>query len=242
MNSNAKQWRRMVVAVVLLGLTIPVTAFAGGKGNPNPGILPINSSSHGMTYAEWSVKWWQWLYSLPVSMNPAFDTTGALAGNGQSGQVFFLTGVFNVSGTAERTITVPTGKALFFPILNVSWDNNCVVPPLTVDELYAAAASWVATTSELQASLDGVPLNSLFDYRVVSPVFSYVLPPTDNIAQFFGCDVSGTTYPVVSDGFWLMLAPLSAGQHELNFGGTFGEPINFTLDITYHITVKPGKS
>jgi hypothetical protein len=120
--------------------------------------------------------------------------------------------------------------------------NNCVGPPLTVDELYAGAASYVATTTELHASLDGDPLKSLFDYRVISSVFGYVLPPSDNIQQFFGCDVSGTTYPAVSDGFWLMLAPLSAGDHDLNFGGTFGPPINFTLNITYHITVKPGKS
>ena len=127
--------------MVILGLLVPAaTAVAGGKGNPNPQVLPINSRPHGLTYGEWSAKWWEWAFSLPVSVNPLFDTTGALASNGQSGPVFFLAGVISVSGIAERTITVPAGKALFFPILNVEADNNCADPPFTVNELYATAA------------------------------------------------------------------------------------------------------
>ena len=36
-----------------------------------------------------------------------------------------------------------------------------------------------------------------------------------------------------------MLTPLRPGPHTIRFGGTFGGPINFTLDITYHLTVTP---
>jgi hypothetical protein len=80
-------------------------------------------------------------------------------------------------------------------------------------------------------------MNDLFSYRAISPrAFDYTLPPTDNVYQFFGLDVSGRIYPAVSDGYWLMLAPLSVGHHDVNFGGSAGE---MTLDITYHITVVP---
>ena len=37
---------------------------------------------YGYTAAEWSVQWWQWAYSIPVSNNPLFDESGALCGNG----------------------------------------------------------------------------------------------------------------------------------------------------------------
>ena len=40
-----------------------------------------------------------------------------------------------------------------------------------------------------------------------------------------------------SDGFWIMLKPLPPGEHTINFGGSFGP--EFTIDITYHISVVP---
>ncbi len=40
----------------------------------------------------------------------------------------------------------------------------------------------------------------------------------------------------VGDGYYVMLAPLSAGQHTVHFGGTFTD-WGYTLNITYHLTV-----
>ena len=53
-----------------------------------------------------------------------------------------------------------------------------------------------------------------------------------------------TTSSAVSDGYFVMVRPLSAGEHVLHFGGAFvftlaedGFDFSFTLDITYRITV-----
>jgi len=53
----------------------------------------------------------------------------------------------------------------------------------------------------------------------------------------------GTTSSAVSDGYFVMVRPLSAGEHVLHFGGAFvftlaedGFDFSFTLDITYRIT------
>jgi len=208
---------------------------------PNDAILPPDLMVGGMSYGEWGAKWWQWAYSIPVADNPLFDETGAKAGTAQSGPVYFLAGVINVSGTAERTITVPAGKALFFPILNVETDNVGVDPPNTVEQLYGWADFYIRSITDIHANLDGKPVVNAFDYRGTSPAsFSYDLPATDNIYQYFGMDISGTVDPAVSDGHWLMLAPLSPGRHRLEFGGTYGDPINFTLNIIYHINVEDG--
>jgi hypothetical protein len=54
---------------------------------------------------------------------------------------------------------------------------------------------------------------------------------------------AGSTSPSVSDGYFVMLKPLSVGQHTIHFGGTadltpLGGPL-FIQDITYNITVSP---
>ena len=65
-----------------------------------------------------AAQWWQWVLAVPASENPLTDTTGQFAAVNQRGRVWFLAG--NVSGgTTVRTISVPAGKALFFPIVNV---------------------------------------------------------------------------------------------------------------------------
>jgi hypothetical protein len=58
----------------------------------------------------------------------------------------------------------------------------------------------------------------------------------------------GTTTSAVSDGYFVMLAPLSPGRHTIHFAGAFvftleadGFDFSFSLDITYHIKVlSPG--
>jgi hypothetical protein len=208
-------------------------------------VIPLSSKPFGASYGTWSARWWQYVYQFPIHnppytgpiYNPLFDETGSQCSLGQSRKVWYLVGVFNESGTVSRSCTVPSNVALFFPIINGEWDNVCPImdPPLTDVELSQEAAAVIDTTAELHATLDGAPLSDdRFGFRVKSPVFSYTLPPEDNIPQAFGCDVSGIVYPVVADGFYLMLTPLSPGQHTINFGGTIP---GFSLDITYNLTV-----
>jgi len=52
-------------------------------------------------------------------------------------------------------------------------------------------------------------------------------------------DATGTVFPAVADGYYLMLSALPAGQHVINFGGVaFGSP----LDVTYQLTVTSTRS
>lgn len=229
-------WQSVIVAVVfVLGLTMP--ALAGG----NPGVIPPNQKTNGLTYGEWSARWWQWAYSLPVSDNPFFDVGGDCTNGaqGQSGPVWFLTGVLIEGGTAVRNCTVPTGRMFFFPILNVecaTLEGN----GSTEAELRACTDFFLSFVTNVAAELDGRPIQNLQRFRAASPLFTYGPLPDDNVLQFFGFDApEGATSLAAADGFYLMLAPLSVGHHTLRFTGTFGDPINFTLDITYNLTVAP---
>jgi hypothetical protein len=209
----------------------------------NPGVLPPQSHPFGATYGEWAARWWQWAYKQPVASNPLFDETGAAIANGQAGHVWFLAGVINVSGTAVRSGTIPTGKALFFPIINFEADNLCppIVPPLDVAGLRALASASIAGGT-LEADVDGRVIQDPQQYHETSPVFSVTFP-NNNVFQFFGCNVPAGTYSLpdgfVDEGYYLMLAPLAAGQHTIHFHGTVPSA-DFTLDITYHLTVVGG--
>lgn len=250
--SNRKFWRNAVALVgVVLVLTVPgATAFAR---NLNPGVLPPTSHAFGMTYGEWSAKHWQWDYSMPADHHPLFDT--ADCSTGQSGKVWFLGGTFTVVqngntviGTANRNCTVPTGKAIFFPII----DAECATAEgngSTEEELSACAKDIIDHTTELNCEIDGVSVQNVETYRVQSPLFVWGPLPANNIFQDPVDFPAGTTSDSVSDGFFLMLAPLSAGQHTIHFTGEVvfstatGDPFDFDfkLDINYNLNIVGGK-
>jgi len=229
-------WVALATVVASLGLWM-TPAPAGDKDDHNPGVLPPQSHPFGKSYGEWGAEWWKWAFSIPVPDNPLFDETGAKVAQGQSGHVWFLAGVINVSGTAERHVTIPTGKALFFPIAN----SDCSTVEgngTTEEDLRDCANASLDTVTAASAEIDGRTVKDLRDYRHDSPLFTFGPLPDNNVLQFFGVDApAGTTSISVDAGYYLMLAPLSAGKHTLHFSASFSN--GFSLDITYFITVAP---
>src|SRR5437764_1403116 len=104
----------------MLALFINRPAQAGAGSQSNPRVLPPNAAPFGASYGQWSERWWQWVFSLPVGHHPLFDTADVSAG--QQGQVWFLGG--NFTGRPEtRNVSIPAGIALFFPVIN-RWADN----------------------------------------------------------------------------------------------------------------------
>jgi hypothetical protein len=235
----AKGWKPVLLATVVLSFAAASSALAGQGNAGNNNVMPPQSHPFGKTYGEWSAEWWKWAYSLPVDQNPFFDETGCQNGaNGQSGPVWFLTGVINASGTAYRTCTVPYGKALFFPILNV--ECATIEGNGTTEAELRGCTQWYMDggISGLACEVDGVPIRNIESYRAPSPLFFYGPLPEDNVVQMsFPDAVPGSVSASVADGFYLMLKPLTVGQHTIRFTGTW-VAFNFTLDITYDLTVQ----
>jgi hypothetical protein len=46
---------------------------------------------------------------------------------------------------------------------------------------------------------------------------------------------AGTYGPMVTDGYYLMLTPLPAGEHTIHFTAGLGDAV--PMDVTYHLTV-----
>ena len=243
---------RSGLLLVVLTLLVQVTPVIAA-GNANPGVLPPNSHPYGKTYSEWSAAWWQWAFSIKVHdpnapngfYHPLVDTTGLQCGVGQTGQVWFLGGVYNNSGSATRTCRVPSGKALYFPIVNIE-DENCFptprTPGLTAPELRQEAKPYMDSGTDIRAEIDGVSVKNLDSdnspYRINSTVFS-VTVPDDNLSAYANgvTTPAQTCYPMIDDGYYLMVAPLSNGNHTLHFHGTIVDFGNFTVDITYYLVI-----
>ena len=236
MKSNLRRWSGVIVAVSIIVGLMTGSASRVYAQNPNPGVIPPNAKAFGMTYGEWSAKWWQWAFSLPVDQNPFFDEGGTCS-NGANGQpepgpVWFLTGVINVSGTAVRDCIVPAGKALFFPLINVECSTLEADPFHGNNEAELRACATRFHFGDVFGEIDGVAVQNLNRYLKQSPLFTFTVPPNNVLG------VAAGTGQSVSNGYYLMLAPLAVGEHVIHFGGTFTD-FAFALDITYNLSVAP---
>jgi Ca2+-binding RTX toxin-like protein len=185
------------------------------------------------------------------------------------GSIQFLVGAVSnaddlpFTATANRTITVPGESVFFFPILNalgpdVLVDENGVpvrnedgtlaggigspLGPTETEEreVLAALLGDRDLITELRASIDGVSISNLFDYRQASAdPFSYYLPKNNILG--IPVESGGETFGgVLSDGYWTGIGNLSPENHVIKFGAALEFDANpgpdFVLDITYNIS------
>jgi hypothetical protein len=240
MRNNLKHFRNVITMVgIVVGLAIAPGSGAFADDDGQADIVSPEENVLGLSYGDWSAAWWQYVLSVPAGINPVLDTTGASCDVEQSASpVFFLAGAATTE-PVTRTCTIPAGKALFFPIINV--ECSTVEPPpffgSNPQELRECAARLIngVDADTLTVLVDGKEVQDLGDFRAQSPFFDFILPP-DNFLGLAGV----TSGSAVSDGFWLMLKPLSPGNHVIHFEGAFvsGPGAGFSQNVTYNLTVK----
>lgn len=223
--------RHKSVASLVLALAFGTLSASAG---PARQIAPPQSHDFGRSYSQWAAAWWQWAFSLPVAGHPALDPNADIS-IGQSGHVWFLGAPF---GTLERNITVPTGTALYVPIINVD-SSTLEEPPFfgaTAAEQLAIASGFADFITDVSFSLDGRTLGNIADFRVASPQFTFTAPSP----WIFG-DTGGTGQ-ATGVGYFVLIEPLSAGIHTIHYTGAFkfsDAPEDYIgSDVTFHVTVK----
>jgi len=105
--------------------------------------------------------------------------------------------------------------------------------------------------TELSCEIDGQPVRNIGRYRTWSTIFTFWLPE-DNMFDAIapsppypeGGLPEGVYGPAVDQGCWLMLAPLSVGQHTVHFHSAFvwlfpPEVQTRYHDVMYDLTVVP---
>lgn len=217
--------KKFCAGVVMLA----ISAHAHGQ------VLSPGTSVGGRTQGEWSAVWWQQVYSVPTLSNPLADATGAFAGAGDQGEVFFLYG--STGGAVSRSATVRNDQSIFLPLINASFYQD---DPASQPESFIRADldAFIGSTQSQFLRIDGVsaPVN-LFDHRQIEPAAGFFpLTVADN--NVFG-GPSGS-FGCIADGYWAMLSPLSVGTHTVDFGGQidFNGDV-FEVSISYELTVVP---
>jgi hypothetical protein len=267
------RWLRRVAAIIsaallaAAGIGAAPSAALAQSTRPTPGVLPPWANAFGRSYSQWSAAQWQWTLQQPnVPQSPAADPNPGTPSQpqavdctlGQSGKVWFLAGTTPVQpySVAYRSCSIPTGVALFFPVID-SWNDNLSCPSqppgtLTADQLRQNVQQQTESivSGSMSVTIDGRSVQGLSDsstaYRAAAGGFFYTLPGNSWLSAAFcsGDPIPAGTMPpppgVYADGVYIMLAPLSPGTHHLNFagvasGGPFGaasENVSYTIVVT----------
>jgi hypothetical protein len=161
-----------------------------------------NSKPFGVTFDEWSVRWWQWLLMIPKSISPAHDLTGKNASVGQLGpSIFFL--CQTIEGAKEqpiRRISIARGASVFMPILN--WISNFYEHGTSEKELIDIAKQKMDIIGNLEFRLNGEDIKGLEKYRFLTKFFVVELPK-ENIL-----DLPAGKARLISDGYWVFTRPI----------------------------------
>lgn len=226
--SGRAPWAIVLVVAVLVAVMVPsLDALAGrGRGNSNPGVAPPHAKPHGMSYGEWAAEWWTWALNCPADQCPVTDTTGEFAHVNQSGSVWFLAGTF--VGDVVRTCTVPPGKSLYIPLINSMWNGD---DPEEEEALRGNVNDALDAVTDLYCTINGEPLEDLFDYRADSPLFDF--PVTEG--SFASLFMEVGEYPSVAGAYAVLLAPLPPGEYIIEFGGLTES--GWGVSVTYLLTV-----
>jgi hypothetical protein len=252
-NKHKEAMKHSKSSFVTLGLVsaLTLTGCLGAEASPasNPEeirvavpVVPNLTLGDRSLYGAWGARWWQWVFSIPVSRTPLIDATGARCAEGQSGAVWFLAGYFigdPALTSVTRACAIPAGKTLFFPIVNAEYDPWGVEPAPTDDELRDDIRGVIDGTTARYATLDGVAIPRLDRGRGAAGPFTFEIPAGgDDLLTYWGYPGAPRTLDrAYSDGYWLMLPPLTPGRHVLRFGGRFAD--GSPMDVTYHLTVAP---
>jgi hypothetical protein len=167
---------------------------------------------YGLTYGQWTVKWWHWALSIPKKNNPLLDDIGCFADVGQNGPVWFIAGTFGENKLPRRVCTVPSSKAVLFPVIN--YEADVIQDPELVDEidLIEHVSQDMDDIITKEAVIDGKNV-SVFRVKSDPPVFPVTLGIDNPISLPSGI------INVAADGYWVFLKPLNCGEHQIYFHG-----------------------
>ena len=184
----------------------------------------------GKLIKDWTENWWTWALQAPAAMNPLNDPTGQWADIDNEGPVFFAAGA--LSGTFERTLTVPEDTPILIPVYNfvsVAFNSD---PPDYTDQ---AVAAWEAGVTGLSATIDGDPVENIEAYLVRTDYFTPGDPEPGSLLASFGIPSGDDLFPSMGTGYYLMIEGLAPGPHTITVTGT--SEVSPPVTITDHIFI-----
>ncbi len=165
------------------------------KNEPESKVFLPTEQPYSKSYTEWSIEWMKEFVSYNCDNNPWLFADKALFY--ETGSVYFLAGL-NTEG-ASVNITVPEGKAIFFPLTNYINDYPCPDPTFAPaagqslkDFLTEGIISFKNGVSGLAVEVDGVSISDPASYWFLTDLFEFTgNPDLATVCQFDVC-ITGT--------------------------------------------------
>lgn len=195
----------------------------------------VDPKVYEQTIGNWGHFWWKWLGNFASVNDPSIQSGKVNCASGQTGKVWFLANAYG--GIYQRSCVIPQNTALFIPIFNtIFWtpapgstfgcknEKHCRV----------IADSVIGDLIDYSCTIDG---NSCSLHYPIIRAQSDTLPFTikdDSTFTRWG-EIPSTRSISISDGYWVMLAPLKKGKHQLHFTA---KTDSYSHDITYNLTVR----
>lgn len=180
--------------------------------------LPADSHVRGSSYQQLTAAWWQWALSMPVP--PFLDPDGRICAVDQQGPVWFLAGTSG-HGPVKRSCEVPEDKYLLLPVINMyrasrHAEGSQPLSRKACETLRGDAALNNDHLESAQVLIDGQRVPDVRRYRVASDCF--------DLHPEWKSEPGQVRTLAASDGYWLLLPPLSKGRHTISVGANYGKP------------------
>ena len=216
-----------MIYTVLVFVSSAVTLTVSASSSVN--IFPPDSKPYNLTYADHAKNYWKWALSIPASENPVNDQTGEKCTNGQSNtssSVFYLT--YNNGGKSERTCTVPAGKGLLIPVMQVEWSDK-ESPGASVQELATSAKKDQDSVNSLYLKIGDkeYTYQDLLKYRIHPTEPFEVIFPDNGIAGV----AKGGPSKSVADGYYILTEPLKKGTYPIHYKSSLFVLIQVVLNL-----------
>jgi hypothetical protein len=179
-------------------------------------LFNVHDMPYGETYGQWTVRWWQWFFSIPKSESPITDPSGENADAYQQfSNVFFLVGKLPSEDRMlpNRTCKVREHMAILFPVINCE-ANALEYPELDTDS---------ALEKHVKKDEDSIVLRECYMNGERIPAQRVRSDPTIFELEIKEDNVVNAPKGITrasADGYWVFLKPLAVGRYEILFRGS----------------------
>ncbi len=222
---------RLLTAVAVLAFC----TCTGASPDFTSATVSIDEYVDGKPVAEYVNRWWQWTFTMPPELSPVRDTSGEHCDVGQSGDVWYLAGGYG-SSTIRRKCTIPYGRHLFFPVINMVYFPRYEASTFTCESAKTLAALNNDQLLDIFVELNGVSAWNPASTRIASGDCFDVLGA---VPREYNPPV---LFPSATDGYWVMLKPLERGTHRLVFRAVYGRENGaygkMAQDIEYDLIIE----
>jgi hypothetical protein len=229
--------RAVLAALVFVGALLPANAdwYDSDQTLSDEEIVALT----GRTITDWGNAWWKFAFDHPEFLT---DTTGEFGSLGDiRGPVFLAQGSGGEPFRAR--VDVPRGEYMLLPVATYIWTffDPCAeirCARKIINENFIGGG-----IRDVWVKIDGKP---------VKDIASHLVRVDRHNPQVFLVDAGpiqddgyGGILPALQGGYWVMLEPLSPGQHSVAFNavapeidGFTGEPTGGTVRLFANLTVR----